>query len=109
MKLQNYNQKQTISFSDVEEFLNKSLDTSTKLLDTLNEIENKSKNLIFLTPKDIREATGWSKRTIEKLFADPDFPSCNFGKTQVVEIRAAIEYFSKPRRKEDSLFWLNAA
>lgn len=77
------------------------LEKATKLFKTILEIENTSKALNFLTVKDIADATGWSLGTVRQLFNRPDFPSCDFGKEKIVEIHAALNYFSVPRRREE--------
>lgn len=86
-----------------------SLETARELNTILDEIEAKSNLLLFLTTEDIQKATGFSKKTVERLFKDPEFPSCDYGKGQIVELHAAIKYFSVPRRKDESFYWLNVA
>lgn len=81
--------------------LDTELEKATKLFQTILEIENASKALNFLTIKDVADATGWSLGTVRQLFNRPDFPSCDFGKEKIVEIHAALNYFSVPRRKEE--------
>lgn len=80
--------------------LDTELEKAKELLETLVKIEETSKALNFLTVKDIQDATGWSPATVRQLFNRPDFPSCDFGKEKVVEIHAALKYFSVPRRRE---------
>lgn len=80
--------------------LDEELEKATKLLETILKIENTSKALNFLTIKDIADATGWSLSTVRQLFNRPDFPSCDFGKEKIVEIHAALNYFSVPHRRE---------
>lgn len=77
------------------------LEKATKLFKTILEIENASKALNFLTIKDVADATGWSLGTVRQLFNRPDFPSCDFGKEKIVEVHAALNYFSVPRRREE--------
>lgn len=45
------------------------------------------------------EMTGWGRNTVNKLFDEPDFPCCDFGKEKKAEIHAVLQYFSKPHRK----------
>lgn len=59
----------------------------------------------FYSVKDIQEMTGWSHTTVEKLFSDPKFPSANFGRRQVIEAHALIEYFSVKHERERDRFW----
>ena len=76
------------------------LEKAKALLETLLKIEETSKALNFLTIKDVVAATGWGFATVQQLFNRPDFPSCDFGKEKVVEIHAALQYCSVPRRTE---------
>lgn len=105
IKLNDYDSERIFTEENFKEYV----ELAEKLNDLLTEISDKSKAIVFLTTKDIQEATGFSKKTVERLFADPEFPSCNFGKGQVAEIHAVIEYFSVPRRKNESAYWLNIA
>ena len=59
----------------------------------------------FYSVKDLQEMTGWSHATVEKLFSDPKFPSSNFGRRQVIEAHALIEYFSVKHERERDRFW----
>lgn len=81
--------------------LDTELEKATKLFETILKIENTSKALNFLTIKDVADATGWSLGTVRQLFNRPDFPSCDFGKEKIVEIHAALNYFSVPHRREE--------
>ena len=60
-----------------------------------------SSEVRFYTITDLEEMLGWSKRTVQKLFNDPKFPSSDFGKFKVVEAHALIDYFSKRHEKRD--------
>lgn len=75
------------------------IEKTKQLVENLMKIEDLSKVLKFLTIKDVAAATGWSEPTVRILFNRPDFPSCDFGKEKVVEIHAALQYFSVPRRR----------
>ena len=59
----------------------------------------------FYTVKDIMEMTTWSKTTVLKLFDDPKFPSADFGKNQIIEEHALIEYFSTRHEKKRDRHW----
>lgn len=59
----------------------------------------------FYTVKDIMEMTTWSKTTVLKLFDDPKFPSADFGKNQIIEEHALIEYFSVRHEKKKDRHW----
>ena len=64
-----------------------------------------SSEVRFYSVKDIQEMTGWSHTTVEKLFSDPKFPSSDFGRRQVIEAHALIEYFSVKHERERDRFW----
>ena len=77
------------------------------VVEKLEKINNETLLLKFLTVEDLIKATGFSRKRVLELFNDPEFPCCNFGKKQIVEINAALAYFSVPRRKEYSVYWRN--
>ena len=60
----------------------------------------------FFTMQDIQEMTGWSEKTVKKLFNDPKFPSADYGRTKVVEVHALIDYFSKRHERKQERYWL---
>lgn len=64
-----------------------------------------SSEVRFYSVKDLQEMTGWSHTTVEKLFNDPKFPSSDFGRRQVIEAHALIEYFSVKHERERDRFW----
>lgn len=64
-----------------------------------------SSEVKFYTIGDLVKMLKWSESTVQKLFNDPRFPSCNFGKGKVVEAHALIEYFSKKHEKERERYW----
>lgn len=59
----------------------------------------------FYSIADVQELTGWSEKTIQKLFNDPSFPTTDFGRTKLVEAHALIKYFETRRTKETSRYW----
>ena len=59
----------------------------------------------FYTIADLQEMLGWSETTVQKLFKDPNFPSSDFGRRQVIEAHALIEYFSVKHERERDRFW----
>ncbi len=79
------------------------------LLDVLKKINEQDKILKFVDIEQVMKATGFSKKTVQDLFKDPEFPTCNYGKKQIAEVNAVIKYFSSPRRKEDSVYWRHVA
>ena len=60
-----------------------------------------SSEAIFYSIEDVAEITGWSVKTIQKLFNDPGFPAADLGKRKLVESHALIEYFSIRRERRD--------
>ena len=54
---------------------------------------------------DIVEMSGWSKRVVQKLFNDPDFPSLDYGKAKLVEAHALIAFLSVKHEKELEPYW----
>lgn len=60
----------------------------------------------FYTLKDVMDLLMCSKTTAQKLFNMKEFPSCNFGKMQVVSKQAFYEFFSRKQSKEDYRYWM---
>lgn len=54
---------------------------------------------------DVVKMTGWSEKTVKKLFNDPKFPSANYGKRTLIEENALINFFSTRHDKNDELYW----
>ena len=101
-KSKNINDMNNVTMFDIDAQTEK-LERAVELL---NQVKENSIGLKFLTVEDVMKATGFSKTTVEKLSRDPEFPSCNYGRAQVAELNAVIKYFSVPRRREYSTFWL---
>jgi len=57
-----------------------------------------SPKVVFYTKDDIQELSGWSKEEVRLLFFDRRFPSCNFGRKEVVEVHALIDFFIRKER-----------
>ena len=64
-----------------------------------------SSEVIMYSIKDVMKMTGWSKKTVEKLFNSPEFPSVDYGKAKMVECHALINYFSVRREKAQDRYW----
>ena len=64
-----------------------------------------SSEVKFYTISDLKNMLGWSENTVQKLFNDPKFPSSDFGRIQVVEAHALIDYFSKKHLKQNDGYW----
>ena len=64
-----------------------------------------SSEVRFYTIENVQEMTGWSKKTVQKLFNDPRFPASDYGRIKVVEAHAMIDYFSKRHEKDSERYW----
>ena len=64
-----------------------------------------SSEVIMYSIADIIEMTGWSEMTVQKLFNDPKFPSANYGKKNLIENHALMQFFSVRRDKERDNYW----
>ena len=64
-----------------------------------------SSEVKFYTISDLKNMLGWSENTVQKLFNDPKFPSSDFGRIEVVEAHALIDYFSKKHLKQNDGYW----
>ena len=72
-----------------------------ELVANLNEIKEKANLIQFISIKEFSNITGWSEKTVQKLYNRTDFPSTDFGKEKKAEVHAIIEYFKVPRKKDD--------
>ncbi len=59
-----------------------------------------SSEVIFYSVDDLIKMTGWSRKTVQRMFRDPEFHSVQMGRKQLIENHALIEYFSVKRVKE---------
>ncbi len=66
-----------------------------------NEKLKDNSDIVFLTIKDVIKITGYSKKTVELLFNDPDFPSCDFGKKKIVEKMLFFNIFQNDTKKTE--------
>lgn len=64
-----------------------------------------STEIRFYTPKDVARMTGWSEKTVLKMFNDPKFPSADFGRNKVIEADALRNYFSTKHEKSKDRYW----
>ena len=75
----------------------------------LKEIENADANLLqgirFYGISEVAELTGWSEKTVQKMFNDPKFPMADFGKGKIVLENALVEYFSVRHEKSKDRYW----
>ena len=59
----------------------------------------------FYSIPELQKMTGWSEKTVQKLFNDPEFPATDLGRNKLVEAHALINYFSKRRSKNTNRYW----
>ena len=61
----------------------------------------------FFTKEEILKRSGWSEDEVRILFYDRRFPSCNYGRKEIVEIHALIDFFEKKERtlRRQELEW----
>lgn len=59
----------------------------------------------FYGISDVARLTGWSEKTVQRMFNDPKFPMADFGKGKVVLEKALIEYFSVRHEKAKDRYW----
>lgn len=66
-----------------------------------------SPEVVFFNKEDIQERSGWTEEEVRLLFYDRRFPSSNFGRHEVVEVHALIQFFAKKERvlKNQKLYW----
>ena len=83
--------------TDLDELIKK----SNELNQQLEELGDKSKQLYFLTIKDVADMMNCSKKTVQDLFNLPDFPSIDFTKSKIVLIDALKEWCMTKRSKKD--------
>ena len=81
--------------------IDKELEKIKELVASLNEIKEKANLIQFISIKEFTKITGWSEKTVQKLYNRADFPSTDFGKEKKAEVHAIIEYFKVPRKKDD--------
>ena len=83
------------------------LDDICSKIHIVEQSKKSSVDLKFYTQKDVEQMTGMSMQTIQKLFNDPEFPACNYGKSFVVEANALMGFFARRRDKHESRYWKN--
>lgn len=83
------------------------LDDICSKIHIVEQLKKSSVDLKFYTQKDVERMTGMSVQTVQKLFNDPEFPACNYGKSFVVEANALMGFFAQKRDKHNSRYWKN--
>lgn len=96
--------KQSLEMNDLKAYQSLLEDICDKI-HLVEQAKNSSIDLKFYTQKDVERMTGLSMQTIQKLFNDPEFPACNYGKSFVVEANALMGFFAQRRDKHDSRYW----
>lgn len=61
------------------------------------QVENK----LFLNIEDVMKLTGWSRKTVEDLFNQNDFPCYDNGKRKIILTLAFINYFMTAHNKNN--------
>lgn len=64
-----------------------------------------SPEVIMYDVQDVMNMTGYSKKTVLKLFSDPELPKLRIGKKTVVEAHALIAYCATTHDKDEDDFW----
>jgi len=64
-----------------------------------------SSEVIMYSVEDVMGITGWSRKVVQRLFRHPEFPSIDYGKRQLIEAHALIEFMSVKREKEKDQYW----
>lgn len=83
------------------------LDDICSKIHIVEQSKKSSVDLKFYTQKDVKRMTGMSVQTVQKLFNDPEFPACNYGKSFVVEANALMGFFAQKRDKHNSRYRKN--
>lgn len=83
------------------------LDDICSKIHIVEQSKKSSVDLKFYTQKDVERMTGMSVQTVQKLFNDPEFPACNYGKSFIVEANALMGFFAHKRDKHNSRYWKN--
>ena len=88
-----------LSLKDVKE-----LNEAMMILQMNLEKIGKDDSLFFNT-NDVREITGWSKKTVEDLFNHPAFPCSDIGKRKLVLKFAFVKFFMERRCRDNEDYW----
>lgn len=64
-----------------------------------------SPEVIMYGVQDVMKMTGYSKKTVLKLFGDPDLPKLYIGRKVLVEAHSLIAYCAVTRDKTEDAFW----
>ena len=86
---------------NIDTDIDEQIEKCEELLKKYEELGDKSKQLHFLTIKDVADMMNCSKKTVQDLFKLPDFPSIDFTKSKIVLIDAIREWCMTKRSKKD--------
>lgn len=64
-----------------------------------------SPEVIMYDVQDVMNMTGYSKKTVLKLFNDPELPKLNIGRKLLVEAHALIDYCARSHDKDEDDYW----
>lgn len=81
--------------------LDEDLEKVNELIKKLDEAEDKTIQLQFITIKDLSKMTGWSISTCQRLFNSKYFPCCDYGREKKAEISAVKKFFSVKRTESE--------
>lgn len=93
-----------LNYSQLCEY-NVLLDDIIEKLSAIQSANENASNIKFFTQEEVAKLTGMSKSTVKRLFNDPEFPACDYGKSYIVEATALLKYFNVRRSKNDSRYW----
>lgn len=63
-------------------------------------VQNVSSEVVFYAVEDVVKMTGWSQKTVLKLFNTEGFPYTDLGKRKLVEAHALMAYFAVSRLRD---------
>ncbi|MFR5877081.1 MAG: hypothetical protein ACLUFN_11405 [Eubacterium sp.] len=89
----------SLSLQDIKE-LNNEISKFQSNIESLGK-----DNVLFFDTADVREITGWSKKTVEDLFNHPAFPATDIGKRKLVLKVAFIKFFMDRRCRDNEDYW----
>lgn len=82
---------------DLDVDLDEKLEKIKLLLKNLNELQEVSKSICFLSVSEFAKVYGCTVVSAREVFNRKDFPCSRFSNEKKVEIHALINYFSVPR------------
>lgn len=86
---------------NIDTDLDEQIEKCEALIKKYEELGHKSKQVHFVTVKELAEMHRCSISTAQTLFNLPDFPSEDFGKEKVVLLEALKNFYMTKRSKKD--------